>query len=210
MKAIHSIKSLLSILTIAILLQGISLSWAEETTPADGPDEVIRNLQSTLLQSMREGEELGFQGRYDLLAPVLSQSHNFEFIVRTVLGTHWTEFNQDQQREISDIFSQLSIATYASQFKAYNGEKFEILKNRPFPQNHIEVRTHLIKSDKSTVDLRYLMRQEDIGWRIVNIVAKGVSELAIKRTEYRSILQRDGYPALIEMLKEKIIEAEQI
>ncbi len=210
MKAIHSIKSLLSILTIAILLQGTSLSWAEETTPTDSPDEVIRNLQSTLLQSMREGKELDFQGRYDLLAPVLSQSHNFEFIIRTILGSYWTEFNQDQQGEISDIFSQLSIATYASQFKDYNGEQFEILENRPFPQNHIEVRTHLIKSDKSTVDLRYLMRQEDIGWRIVNIVAKGVSELAIKRTEYRSILQRDGYPALIEMLKEKIIEAEQI
>lgn len=210
MKAIRSIKSLLSILVIATLLQGMSLSWAEETTPADGPDEVIRNLQSILLQSMREGEKLGFQGRYDLLAPVLRQSHNFEFIIRTILGTYWTEFNQDQQREISDIFSQLSIATYASQFKAYSGEQFEILKNRPFPQNHVEVRTHLIKSDKSTVDLRYLTRQEDIGWRIVNIVAKGVSELAIKRTEYRSILQRDGYPALIEMLKEKIIEAEQV
>lgn len=210
MKAIHSIKSSLFILAIATLLQGMSPSWAEETAPADGPDEVIRNLQSILLQSMREGEELGFQGRYDLLAPVLNQSHNFKFIIRTILGTYWTEFNQDQQREISEIFNRLSIATYASQFKAYSGEQFEILENRPFPQNHIEVRTQLIKSNKNTVDLRYLLRQEDMGWRIVNIVAKGVSELAIKRTEYRSILQRDGYHALIEMLKEKIIEAEQI
>jgi len=210
MKAIHSIKTLLSVLAIAALLQGMSLSWAQETTPADSPEEVIRNLQSTLLQSMREGEALGFQGRYDLLAPIVGQSHHFEFIIRTVLGTHWTELDPSQQKEIADIFSQLSIATYASQFKAYDGEQFEILENRPFPQNHIEVRTHLIKADKSTIDLRYLMRQEETGWRIVNIVAKGVSDLAIKRTEYRSILQRDGYAALINMLKEKIIEAEQI
>lgn len=210
MKAIHSIKSLLSILAIAVLLQGMSLSWAQETMSTDGPEEVIRDLQSTLLQSMREGEKLGFQGRYDILAPVVSQSHYFGFIIRTVLGTYWTELDLDQQKEITDIFSQLSIATYASQFKAYNGEQFEILENRPFPQSHIEVRTHLVKADKSTIDLRYLMRQEESGWRIVNIVAKGVSELAIKRTEYRSIIERDGYPALIEMLKEKIVEAEQI
>ena len=210
MKAILSIKSLLSILAIAVLLHGISLSWAQEAPSADDPEEVIRNLQSTLLQSMREGEELGFQGRYYLLAPVSKQSHYFEFIIRTILGTHWIELNPDQKKEITDIFSQLSIATYASQFKAYNGEQFEILENRPFPQNHIEVRTHLVKADKSTIDLRYLMRQEDTGWRIVNIVAKGVSELAIKRTEYRSIIERDGYPALIAMLKEKIVEAEQI
>lgn len=210
MKAIHSTKSLLSILAIAVLLQGMSLSWAQETMSTDGPEEVILNLQSTLLQSMREGEALGFQGRYDLLAPVVNQSHYFGFIIRTVLGSHWTALDPDQQKEITDIFSQLSIATYASQFKAYNGEQFEILENHPFPQNHIEVRTHLVKADKSTIDLRYLMRQEESGWRIVNIVAKGVSELAIKRTEYRSILERDGYPALNEMLKEKIVEAEQI
>jgi phospholipid transport system substrate-binding protein len=32
----------------------------------------------------------------------------------------------------------------------------------------------------------------------------GVSDLAIKRGEYRAVLQRDGFQALIEMLKEKI------
>lgn len=209
MKARHTIKSLLIIFVIAILVHGMSLSWAQETT-SDGPEAVVRDLQSALLQAMHEGDKLGFQGRYDLLSPIVRQSHNFEFIIRTVLGTHWTELNQDQQREISEIFSQLSIATYAGQFKQYDGEQFEILENRPFPQNHIEVRTHLILADKSTVDLRYLTRQEETGWRIVNVIAKGVSELAIKRTEYRAILDRDGFPALIDMLKEKIIEAEHI
>lgn len=209
MKAIRTIKSVFVILIAALLLFSASIISAQETAP-DTPDEVIRNLQSSLLQAMQESDELGFQGRYDLLAPVVTKAHHFEFIIRTILGTDWAELNQDQQDEISDVFTQLSIATYAGQFKNYNGEEFEILENRPFPQNHIEVRTQLIKSDKSTIDLRYLMRQGETGWRIVNVVAKGVSELAIKRTEYRAILQRDGFSALIDMLKEKIIEAEHI
>ena len=47
------------------------------------------------------------------------------------------------------------------------------------------------------------------GWRIINILADGVSDLALKRVEYRAILQRDGFPKLIDMLKKKITLTEQ-
>jgi phospholipid transport system substrate-binding protein len=43
---------------------------------------------------------------------------------------------------------------------------------------------------------------------IINILFDGVSDLAIKRSEYRSIMQRDGFQSLIDMLQVKIAEAE--
>lgn len=209
MKAILKINSLLFVLAVVVMLSVMSLSWAKEMAP-ENPEEKVRQLQASLLQAMREGQALGYQGRFDLLAPVVNQSHDFDFIIRTVLGSNWTELDQEQRRIITDTFSQLSIATYAAQFKEYNGEQFEILEQRAFPQGHVEVRTHLIKADKDTVDLRYLLKQQVAeGWRIVNIVAEGVSDLAIKRTEYRAILQRDGFPAFLEMLQEKLLQAEQ-
>ncbi|MDP1573378.1 MAG: ABC transporter substrate-binding protein [Coxiellaceae bacterium] len=208
MKVILKIKSILLVLAVVAMLSVMSLSWAE-TTSSESPEETVRHLQAALLQVMREGEALGYQGRFDLLAPVVNQSHDFGFIIRTILGSNWTELDQEQQRIITEIFSQLSVATYAEQFKEYDGEQFEILEQRSFPQDHIEVRTHLIKADKGTVDLRYLLKQRKTGWHIVNIVAEGVSELAIKRTEYRAILQRDGFSALVEMLRQKILQAER-
>jgi phospholipid transport system substrate-binding protein len=53
------------------------------------------------------------------------------------------------------------------------------------------------------------LRETKDGWRIINIMANGVSDLALKRVEYRSILERDGFPALIDMLKKKIAAAEK-
>ncbi|HEY6043318.1 MAG TPA: ABC transporter substrate-binding protein [Nitrosospira sp.] len=44
---------------------------------------------------------------------------------------------------------------------------------------------------------------------MINILADGVSDLALKRVEYRAILQRDGFPTLIDMLKKKIVLTEQ-
>jgi phospholipid transport system substrate-binding protein len=127
-----------------------------------------------------------------------------------VLGGYWSELDSDQQRVISDTFRELSIATYAGRFKEYGGEHFEILQQRDLPRDQLLIRSQLTKSDKSTVDFDYVFQQKKGNWHIANILVNGVSDLALKRSEYRAILQRDGYSALIEMLKEKIDLAEHI
>ena len=66
------------------------------------------------------------------------------------------------------------------------------------------MRSQLIKSDGGIVNFDYVLHQTEGKWRITNILFDGVSDLAIKRGEYRAIMQRDGFQALIEMLKEKI------
>ena len=65
------------------------------------------------------------------------------------------------------------------------------------------------RGSEPPVRFDYVLRQTNDGWRIVNVLADGVSDLALKRVEYRAILQRDGFQALIDMLKDKIVQTEQ-
>jgi phospholipid transport system substrate-binding protein len=57
------------------------------------------------------------------------------------------------------------------------------------------VRSQLIKSDGGIVNFDYVLHQTEGKWRITNILFDGVSDLAIKRGEYRAIMQRDGFQA---------------
>ena len=41
-------------------------------------------------------------------------------------------------------------------------------------------------------------------WLVLNIIADGVSDLALKRSEYKSVLERDGFRGLIAKLKDQI------
>ncbi len=207
MKKIHLFKLKLYILTATFMLSVMSLSWAESAT-LDNPEKIVRDLQVSLIQAMREGDQMDYQERVDFLAPIISQSHDFDLIIRTVLGSNWGQLDSDQQRLISDIFRQLSIATYAGQFNEYDGEQFEFILQRSLPRDQILIRSQLIKADGGTIDFDYVLQQGNDGWHIVNILVDGVSDLALKRTEYRTILQRDGFQALIELLKEKILSAE--
>lgn len=193
---------------VALTLMVASASWAKEIG-ADDPERVVGHLQDSLIKTMQDGKRLGYRGRFELLAPVIEQSHDFDFIARTILGAGWTDLNASQQHTFMDVFRKLSIGTYAGWFKSHAGERFEILEQQAMPRDQVMVRSRLVLPKGNPVRFDYIMRREKDGWRIVNILADGVSDLALKRTEYRAILQRDGFQTLVDMLREKIALTEK-
>ena len=211
MKIPRALKFLLQLQLIAVILIITPMSWAETPEPKESADprQVVSHLQESLIKAMREGAKLGYQGRYELLAPAVDKTHDLDFIARTTLGANWTQLSGEQQRTFTDVFRKLSIATYAGWFKEHDGERFEFLEQQSMPRDQVMVRSKLVQSSGDPVRFDYILRQGKEGWRIVNILADGVSDLALKRVEYRAILQRDGFPKLIEMLKNKIAQAEQ-
>ncbi|PXX07540.1 ABC transporter substrate-binding protein [Nitrosomonas ureae] len=190
---------------ILVMLLPIPAALSSSDSQKNGPEQAVAYLQSSLLEVMREGEKLDYDGRFKYLQPVIDQTHDIDLIIRTILGTtYWSQLDNVQQDLIVETFRQLSIATYAGRFVQYEGEQFQIIEQRALPRDQVLVRSQLTKSDGGTVNFDYVLHQVAGEWRIVNILFDGVSDLAIKRGEYRAILQRDGFQALIEMLKEKI------
>ena len=53
--------------------------------------------------------------------------------------------------------------------------------------------------------LDYRMRSVDGRWKIIDIYMNGtVSELALRRSEYSSLIKREGFKALLAALDERI------
>ena len=209
MKVIRTIK-LIGWCLILVMLLPVSVASSTPNSKPENPEQVIEKLQSSLLQVMREGDKLGYEGRFKFLEPIIDESHDLNLIIRTILGaTYWSQLGKEQQDLIAETFRKLSIATYAGRFNQYEGEQFQIVEQRALPREQVLVRSRLTKSDGGTVNFDYVLHQTDGRWRIANILFDGVSDLAIKRGEYRAILQRDGFQALIDMIKEKIVLTQQ-
>ena len=209
MRILAGIKSASHLCIIGVfLLSGMSVSWAQKTDSAS-PEQVVRRLHESLTEAMREGSRLGFKGRLELLTPSVTRTHELDFIARTTLGNLWSKLSPDQQITFTDTFRQLSISSYADWFKSHEGEAFEFVDQQAMPREQVLVRTRIVKEKVEIARLDYVLRETKDGWRIINIMANGVSDLALKRVEYRSILERDGFPALIDMLKKKIAAAEK-
>jgi phospholipid transport system substrate-binding protein len=209
MRILRLIKSVFQLPILVVMLLVVPASWAE-AQERPGPEQVVNYLQESLIKSMREGGKLGYRGRFDLLAKAVDQTHDLDFIARTTLGANWTQLSAEQQRVFTDVFRKLSIGTYAGWFKSHEGERFEFIEQQDMPRDQVMVRTRFVQSGgEPPVRFDYVLRQTKDGWRIVNVLADGVSDLALKRVEYRAILQRDGFQGLIDMLKEKVAQTEQ-
>jgi phospholipid transport system substrate-binding protein len=165
---------------------------------------VIRAFYAQLVSSMKQGDQLGFNGRYKKLAPVIQASFNLPLMARTAVGSSWTEASETQRKDIVAAFSNFSISTYANRFASYDGEEF-VVTGEKVSSKDVVVETTLKPKGGNAVTLNYLMRRDDKGaYRIVDVYMNGtISELATRRSEFSSIARREGIPALVNSLQKK-------
>lgn len=166
--------------------------------------QVVDAFQNELLGVMKQGKELGFQGRYDKLDVAVKKSHDLPKIARIVVGKQWEELTVEQQNKLESVFSKLSVSAYAHNFKDYSGESFSFASEEETGRGGVVIHTNLHIPGEKDVKFDYMMKKKDDGWQIINIIADGVSDLALKRSDYTSVLSRDGFDALIAKINEKI------
>ncbi|NOQ36500.1 MAG: hopanoid biosynthesis protein HpnM [Methylococcaceae bacterium] len=188
----------------AIIAFFLSVNFANVQAESQTAKQVVETFQAELLAVMQQGKELGFQGRYKKLDTAIAKSHDLTKIARIVIGREWAKLNEAQQQELVDVFTRLSIAAYAYNFKEFSGESFKFEAEEETTRGGVIVHTYLLIPDDKDVKFDYMLKKKGESWRIINIIANGVSDLALKRSEYTSILKADGFDALITKISEKI------
>lgn len=71
-------------------------------------------------------------------------------------------------------------------------------------KGRMRVRTRLVRPGDEAVQLDYVLQEEAGRWRIVNVVANGVSDLSLKRADYGSIMKKQGFDLLVEKLEAQV------
>ena len=173
---------------------------ALETDPAS---DLVDDFHATLLAVMQDSSTLGFDGRYQTVGKKLQTTFDFQTIGRIVTGRYWRDFDDQQKQRFVATFAKLSAATYADQFKGYAGERFETDTVEDSRGGKI-VKSRIIKADGDAVALDYVLREQQNGWKIINVIADGVSDLSLKRADYTSAIKQNGLESLIERLDAKI------
>jgi phospholipid transport system substrate-binding protein len=186
------------LLTVAVLLIALPAQAQQE------PPKVIEELYAVILDCMKNAEKLGFKGRRERLAPAIEKAYNLPLMARLSVGPDWQKLSPDEQKRLTEGFKDLTISTYAGRFDGFSGEKFEV---EPAVQDaqggNKVVQSRIITSKGEAIQLNYLMRPAN-GWQIIDVFLKGtVSELATRRSEFSSVLRRDGAEALVKLMHEK-------
>ncbi len=166
----------------------------------------VERLHSTLLEVMQRADALGFEGRRERLVPVIVDGFDLAFICRIILGRHWDKLSDEERAQMVDTFTRLTITTYAARFDGFSGESFRTVEIKAMDRGRELVRTELVRPSDEPVHLDYVLHQDNERWRIVNVVAEGVSDLSLKRADYGSVIKREGFEVLMQKLEGQIAE----
>jgi phospholipid transport system substrate-binding protein len=178
-------------------------------SPAVGSEMTapVEQLHAGLIEIMKAGKGAPFRQRYDKIAPVIGRTFDLEVIVRQVVGPRWAALPPDQQAALGDAFRRYTIASYVSNFDDYSGERFEVLPGVAAVGSNRLVNTQIVTASGQAHVLAYVIRQTDVGWRIVDVLADGsISRVAAQRSEIRSILSDGGGIGLVVNLRRKTAE----
>jgi phospholipid transport system substrate-binding protein len=167
------------------------------------PQANVRGFYDTLLNTMKNGRSLGQSGRYARLAPVVDRVFDVPSMTRLAIGSSWASLPPAQQEQLTEAFRHYIAATYADRFDSWSGEQLQVTGEQPYNGNVI-VQTKIVKPNGEATTLNYMMRQNQGSWQISDVYLDGtISQLAVQRSEFNSILRREGIEGLVMALNRK-------
>jgi phospholipid transport system substrate-binding protein len=186
---------------LAMAIAAIAVSGEAAASPA--PAEIVGTFHAALLDAMQKGKTLDCERRIGRLAPVIRSTFDLPAIARLAMRRHWAALNADQQQQFERTFEDMVITTYASQFAGYSGETFGAPVAEDLPGGRSAVHSVLNVADGAPVKFDYVLQRGASGWRVVNVLADGVSDLALRSAQYDSVMKSQGFDKLVAGLREQ-------
>jgi phospholipid transport system substrate-binding protein len=177
----------------------------EQTDPT-AATVVVERLQAGIANSPSSADGTSFEQRYAALAPLIDQTHDLPYIARFALRREWSELSDDQRDRYIDEFTRLSITNYVSRFRNATVDTFAVSGQEELPRGQIEVTGTLAVAGGEKLPVSYILHPSDGSWKIINIIVDGISDLALKRSEYRRVMEDEDFAGLLEYLSSQIAD----
>lgn len=178
----------------AVSAAGVDAQAVRRDTPA----ATITSLQQGLIAAASEQPGASLDERYRMLEPLIVATHDLAYIAEFALRRQWSTLSDADRQRFVAAFQRLSVMTYAARFKSVGPATFRAVSAAaPDASGRVVVTTAAARADQADVSLEYLLEQDGETWRIINVVADGVSDLALKRAEYQRVFASGGIEGLI-------------
>lgn len=165
---------------------------------AGDPRAPVQALSDGLITIMKAGASAGRAGRAATIGPVVDKSFDIPAMTRLAIGAPWTTLSPADQSGLVAAFRRLTVAQYAANFDGYSGQSIAVDPNVSARGTDRLVRTTLKDPKDGPIAISYRLRGSGGGWRIIDVYYRNsVSQLAIRRADFASVLQKGGARALI-------------
>ena len=190
----------------------MSLGFTVESAHAqDAPTAVVEKFHGALIDAMKQGKQIGFDGRAAKLSPVVAETFDIPSMARISTGAAWQKMSEAERADVTKAFGAWTTASYAGNFSAFNGESF-VTKGETSDdgKGNVVVNTQLNPKGMAPVAFNYRMRKVEGRWKAVDIFLDGaISQLATFRAQFASVLGKGTSADLIAHMNKLAADAKK-
>jgi phospholipid transport system substrate-binding protein len=139
-------------------------------------------------------------------------NENFDVpaIGRFVIGRYWRGASEEHRQAFLDVFEDAMVQRFLPLLAENSSERFQVGTVTPDSRNEnmALIASRIDRSEGEPYQVSWRVRQTDGDFKILDIVAEGVSMAITLRSEYGSVLKNNGgtLPPLTEALREKVAQ----
>jgi phospholipid transport system substrate-binding protein len=130
-------------------------------------------------------------------------------IARFVLGRYWRNASEEEQQEFLRLFQDYVAFVYTARLSNLGGETFRVRGSRS-DGDAVIVSTDVISpGNASPLRIDWRLVTDNGAYKINDVVVEGVSMMVTQRSEFASVVQRNGgqVRGLLTMMRQKTASA---
>ncbi len=144
----------------------------------------------------RETAKMPFKARVERFIPVVHSYYDLPGALALVAGPAWADASAADKSAALAAFTRNSAVQHAENFAAPG---FALAVDA---KPALRGADRLVRAHTGGETLIYRLRQSAGQWRIIDVTARGVSQLAVQRSDFASTVAKGGVPALTAKLVE--------
>lgn len=188
-----------SFLTAIFILFAFTLNASAN---ADGAKQFVQKTADATLAIVSD-KSAGDTEKESKLNKLFESSVDIEWTARFALGQHWNDTTDEQKKEYTATYKDYLMSSYVPKFREYTDQDVAIKSVSPDGEGEYLVQTEIINTGKAPIRVDYKIRESKGQYIIFDIIAEGVSMITTQRSDFGSILTRQGVDTLVKKLKEK-------
>lgn len=190
-----------SILAAVLILAGFAGITAPASA-ADDPRAFITRLGDETIDVLSASQPMA--ERRSGLEDLLYRAFDFDTVSRLVLGRLWHQATPEQQKAYQTVFADFVVQTYARRLAENEISSYAITGTQSLGETDTLVETLIERPAAEAVRFGWRVRQKGGDPKLIDVVVEGVSMVISQRSEFASVVRRDGIDGLIALLRTKV------
>jgi phospholipid transport system substrate-binding protein len=122
----------------------------------------------------------------------IDEGFNTQVVGRSALGRYWRIANEEQRAAYQDAFFGYIVKTYASRFKQYAGESFEVNGVREINEAEAIVSSVIVRPESTDVTVDWHVLQSGDEYQIVDVIIEGLRIGITLRDQFSAAIRANG------------------